>query len=203
MGHRGIVAELILRTSKRGLLWSTARYKDLIDSLTRIGSLNDPRVKCSEMAGALEEWIEFRDGRYRPRKESPLSPHDDKAIRVLRVHRVPRGSESIKILGAKMPATTRWLEHPVPYFGTNGKSIYEAQTQLNREALSGLLRFDRNLRSLGVSFTLSLKRTDRDLDNLFDALVPLFNRLYPSLEELVLVKEEPLRDGAELVRVLA
>lgn len=196
------MVELILRTSKRGVLWPTCWYKDLVDSLTRKGARNDPRVKCPDMSAALEPLIQPRGGRYVPRTESPLSPHDDTSIRVIRVQRVPRGGESIAIRDATMPDTTGWLKHGVPFFGTIGNSLYEAQTKLNREALRAVLSPDQLVPSLRVAFTLSAERRDRDLDNLYDGLVPLFNRLYPAVEDLLLVKTEPLREPGEIVHVL-
>jgi len=113
------VVELILSTSKRGPLRATARWKDLIDSLTCKGALNDPRTKCPEMTGVLTPLVELRGGRCLPRVETPLSHLDDTAIRVIRVHKVAAGTESIEINRATVPGTSsgqslsfQSLEHP-------------------------------------------------------------------------------------------
>ena len=85
-----------------------------------------------------------------------------------------------------------------PYFGTIGSSVQEAQTKANVASLR--LRADELTRhtrptSLGLHFQLSTDRRDRDLDNLGDGLMPLFNGLFPGLVDIRLSKG-PSQAGA-------
>jgi hypothetical protein len=199
-GREGAVAEVSFGTSKSGVLWPTGYWKDLVDSLAQRGARNDPRVKYPDLADALESLIEARNGRYYPRPGTALSGLDDAGVRMIRVRRAPRGSESVQVSHANRPDTTGWEMNEFPYFGTIGNSKYEAQSKANQLDLAKSISQEKRLEVLSLSFTLSLGRRDRDLDNLFDGLAPFFNRSFPALDEILLLKEDGWAGSSELLR---
>ena len=77
------------------------------------------------------------------------------------------------------------------FFGTMGSRVQEEQTKRNvsklREHAEELLREPRPSR-LWLHFQLREDRLDRDLDNLGDALMPLYNGWFPGLGEVQLSK---------------
>lgn len=168
-----------LCTSKSGVLWPSEYYKELIDSLSRGGSKNDPREKYVDLQSVLGKHIEKRTGRYFSTTGSALSKGDDCRLAVFSVRRVPEGQEQLRIGRAQLPDTKQWRRFEFEYFGTIGSSKYEAQSRLNRELLRSRSDefFDPSSNSLALSFQLSKRRNDRDIDNLVDPLIPLFNKV--------------------------
>jgi hypothetical protein len=181
-------------TSKRGVLWSTEHWKPLIDSLCRGGAKHDPRLRYPALARYLSPLVREDDGRFFPTSESGLANSDDTAITFLRVVRVKDGEESLSLHHPQIPDTSDWPLFELPYFGTIGNSIQEAQTKSNRVALAArdheLVRHPAP-HGLWLHFQLSSERRDRDLDNLGDALMPFFNRLFPKLDEIRMSKSMP------------
>jgi hypothetical protein len=184
-------------------LWATNYWKCLFDSLCRKGSRHDPRREYPDLKEHLEHLIEERAGRFHPRIGTALCEHDDDKVRVIRMTRVAKGKEEIAFAPAWQPITSSWTRIESPFFGTPGDSKYEAQSKSNQEVLGKRIEQDRDIRSLGLSFTLSQFRKDRDLDNLYDGLVKLFNKLYPKINELLLVKETPRPEQGEVLGVLS
>ncbi len=197
------MVEVQIRTSKSGPLWPTGYYKCLFDSLCRGGAKHDPRQMYGDLASSIEQLIKEQNGRFVPRPGTLLCNHDDTEVRVIRINRVDRGEELVELVPANQSNTTLCKRFEFPFLGTIGDSKYEAQTKLNREVLKEAMQSDRTLEVLGMRFTLSRHRRDRDLDNLHDGLAPLFNRLYPAVRELLLVKEEPRTEEGEVVAVWA
>ena len=100
--------------------------------------------------------------------------------------------------------TTDWYSINFPYFGTIGDSKSEYQTKTNRTAIEEkfyeILRDNSESKSLSLSYQLSIGRKNRDLDNLTDAIMPLFNKHCKNLSNLLLVKEGASKENDELLR---
>jgi hypothetical protein len=194
-----------IHTSKHGRLWPTEYWKILFDALTRGGAKNDPTVKYPVLALSLAEITEERLGRYRPKHNQAAGKQDDSSIRLVIVKRVQKGHETVIMSDALAPMTERWASISLPYFGTIGNSKYEAQSKENRAAISvtfdSLIRDGRISRCLGLSFQLSTRKRDRDVDNLADALIPVFNHYIPDLDHLCLVKEQSRPNDSEVLRL--
>jgi len=199
------VVSIEIHTSKNGRLWPTEYWKTLIDSMAREGAKHDPIMRYPDLAESVEPFVELREGRHVPTSGSPLAKKDDVAISVIHVSRVPHGSEHISFGEVSLPDTSEWDSLPFPFFGTIGSSEYEAQTKENRDAIEKAwgdqLTEDASAKHLSLSFQLSAGRRDRDLDNLADALMPLFNSRLPSLDEILLLKEPPVEAGSEILRM--
>jgi hypothetical protein len=123
----------------------------------------------------------------------PLSPEiatkDDADLRLINIRRAARGQERIQIEEAYLPDTSRWQSWEIPFFGTIGNSRYEEQSKRNQSLLQRQILFNALRPEVTLAFTLSLSRRDRDLDNLMDGIAPLWNRLFPGLHSITLVKE--------------
>ena len=185
---------LTIFTSKRGLLWPTAHWKCLIDSLCRGGAKHDPTLRYPLLANHLSSLVREDRGRFLPTATSSLATSDDTAITFLRIVRVPEGEDAMRLHDPEMLDIQRWPVFEFSYFGTTGSSVQEAQTKANVAALR--LRTDELTRhpgptSLWLHFQLSDTRRDRDLDNLGDGLMPLFNGLFPGLTEIRMSKAPP------------
>ncbi len=194
------VVEVSFGTSRGGVLWPTGHWKELVDSLARGGLKKDPRVEYPDLAKALGSLIEVRGGRYCPRLGTALCELDDTDVRVIRVRRVRPGFESVAVGLTELPDTASWSAHEFTYFGTIGNSKYEAQSKLNQAELGRSLPGQPDLGVLNLSFAISTERKDRDLDNLLDGLAPFFNKAFPSLDEIVLVKENRSARVREVLR---
>jgi len=196
------MVEVRVWTSKGGRLWPIGYWKTLLDCLSRGGAKHDPRDVYPDLAKLLDPMIEFRDGKYFSRPGTLLCTLDDCEVRIIRVCRVALGREWLNVCSATGPNTADWGVCEVPAFRTPGSSKYEAQSKRNQAALASLIAESKDIRELSFSFRLSTKirRPPIDLDNLFDALVPFFNRTLPLLDEIFLIKEEPADLALEALR---
>jgi len=192
-------------TSKSGRLWPTEYWKTLIDALSSGGSKYDPRLKYPDLARQLDAIVEVRGARYYPRAGTVLAIHDDTALRLVLVHRVETGDEGIVFGRAALPNTGCWVSISFPFFGTIGDTRYEVQSKLNCDAiaeqLKPQLREVARTSTLCLCFQLSANRRDRDLDNLADALMPLFNRHCEDLDHICLVKASAASQDTEVLRI--
>jgi hypothetical protein len=106
-----------------------------------------------------------------------------------------------------LPAVDRWISLRVPYFGTIGKSVYETQTMENRKAIAADADFSKVISesartgTLCLGFQQSTARENRDLDNLADALMPLFNQCCSRLDRICLIKPAPAHIGDEVLYI--
>ncbi len=194
-----------ISTSKRNRLWPAGHWKVFVDAVTRGGAKHDPRLEYPDLRTALDDLMEARNGRYWPKPGSPFSGADDSALKMLIVHRVKPGSESVRFVTCAVPDLSLWKQVEFPYFGTIGNSKYEAQTKRNREKLASSFTAPPSPAWLGLAFQLSQERLsargrDRDIDNLADALMPFFNRAVKRFEEIVLVKMPPTNGENEILR---
>jgi hypothetical protein len=185
---------ITIATSKPGCLWPSAHWKPLIDSLCRGGAKSDPCLHYPALSRCLSPLVRETNGRFFPTSESKLARSDDTGVTFLQVIRVKTGADSLAFHPPNMPDTSGWPMFEFPYFGTIGDSKHERQTNENRLALAA--REDELIRQpmaegLWLHFQLSAERRDRDLDNLTDALMPFFNRLFPKLAEVRLSKAAP------------
>ncbi len=204
MANSGHMPMILIRTSKRGLIWPTEYWKTLIDSLFRKGAKKDPRVMYPDLAGRLAQLVEERDGRFFPRPHTRFSELDDPALDTIIVTRASRSSATVQFEGIPVPRTEDQLEIRVPYFGTIGDRKAEQQTVENRAIITqalGELVLERRTGRLGLTFHLARSRRDRDLDNLADALMPCFNKLAGPLDQLYLRKGSRVDGPDELLMV--
>lgn len=194
-----------IRTSKRGRLWPTEYWKTLIDALCDNGAKHDPRLKNPDLLLQLDAMVEMRGARYCAKGGTVLATHDDTALRLILVHRAPPGGERITLGHATMPATEGWVPISFPFFGTIGNAKYEAQSKLNRDAIAAHfqpeLRETARTHTLCLCFRLSDRRRDRDLDNLADALMPVFNRHCAGLDHICLAKDVAGNEEVETLRI--
>jgi hypothetical protein len=192
-------------TSKSGRLWPTEYWKSLIDALGSGGAKYDPRLKYPELARQLDAMVEVRSARYYPKAGTVLAIHEDTALRLMLVHRAETGDEGVVLGRAGLPNTECWVSISFPFFGTIGDTRYEVQSKLNRDAiaeqLKPQLREIARSSTLCLSFELSANRRDRDLDNLADALMPLFNRHSENLDHMCLVKASGASQDTEVLRI--
>ncbi len=194
-----------VQTSKPGKLWPVGYWKTLFDAFAAKGAKQDPRLLYADLATSLDEQIELREGRFFSQLESPLKNVDDSLIQLIVVLRVPTGAESIVINSLPIPTASWSAPISVPFFGTIGSSKYEAQSRTNQSVIEQSKEVDwvtlRANCSLGLSFQLSEKRTSRDLDNLIDGLMPLFNSKLPSINYLFAIKPDSILSDEEYLRV--
>lgn len=191
-----------IATSKRGSLWPTEHWKALIDSLCRGGAKHSPVDRYPLLALCLAPLVREHDGRFVPTVASRLATHDDTVITSLEIVRVEGGDDSVCFHEPEMPFIDGWACVEVPFFGTIGSRIQEAQTKANVatiRARAGKLQHGLTPTSLSLHFQLSSARRDRDLDNLGDALMPFFNGCLPGLTAVRLTKGRP--QGGETERM--
>jgi hypothetical protein len=196
------VIGVTIATSKRGLLWPTEYWKALIDSLCRGGAKHSPIDRYPLLASCLAPLVREHGGRFVPTAASSLATHDDTVITSLEIVRVKDGDDSVCFHEPVVPHIDGWACVEVPFFGTIGSRIQEAQTKANVatiRARAGELQRGVKPTSLRLHFQLSSARRDRDLDNLGDALMPLFNGWFPGLTEVRLTKGRP--QGGETERM--
>jgi hypothetical protein len=189
-----------IATSKRGLLWPTEHWKALIDSLCRGGGKHNPMHRYPPLAECLAELVHERDGRFVPTPASRLAASDDAAITSLKIMRVRDGQDFVRFHVPVLPDVGDWLRLDVPFFGTIGNRVQEARTRENVAELrvrASALKDGVKPTSLRIHFQLSSDRRDRDLDNLGDALIPLFNAWFPGLDEIQLSKGSRQRGKTE------
>lgn len=200
-----------IRTSRQKnlRLWPSEYWKALIDALTVKGSKNDPRIKYRDLTKYLNDVVEVHYGRFYVRLQSQVEYIDDVSLWTTTVRRVNSGEESLIIRQDKLLQTGSWHSIMVDYFGTIGDNKAEAQTKLNKKLVSQkygkLLKQHCLAGRLAVSFQLSTNQKyrasrDRDLDNLADAMMPLFNRHLLPLDSLVILKEPPRHEPGEILR---
>jgi|SoiMethySBSTD1v2_1073268.scaffolds.fasta_scaffold178504_4 hypothetical protein len=183
-----------IATSKQGLLWPTEHWKTLIDSLCRGGAKHNPIHRYPLLAQCLAPLVCEHGGRFLPTAASRLAASDDTAITSLKIVRVKDGEDSMGFHIPELPDVEGWSCLDVTYFGTIGSRVQEAQTKSNVAALrarANELKRGAKSTSLWLHFRLSSDRRDRDLDNLADALMPLFNGWFPGLTEIHLSKGPP------------
>ena len=147
----------------------------------------------------LEVVVEERSGRFYPKPVTPFAEVDDCEVRMIKVTRVPIGSECVRFVEGHLPDTVGWRSLEVPFLGTIGNSLYEEQSKRNSSALLSMGHPMAAPVTLQLGFSLSRSRRDRDLDNLFDALAPAFNRLFSNIQELLLFKTEPWAKECEFL----
>jgi len=196
---------LRISTSRSARLWASEYWKMLLDAISQRGSKRDPRRKYRDLAAALSEIIEERDGRFHSKISTPLSALDDVSLKLMGVRRVESGNEAVELIDLDPPTTTKWQSIDFPYFGTIGDSKYEAQTKRNRTLLSDVFKPSEEPAWLGLAFELSLQRMseggrDRDVDNLADALMPFFNSKVRRFGEIWLIKLPPAPAPTEALR---
>ncbi len=195
-GGNGVIG-LTISTSKRGPLWRAEYWKTLIDSLCRGGAKHDPRLRYPAMATCLGPLVREDAGRFLPTSASTLAEHDDTAITSLRIVRVKDGEDAVRLHEPVLANVDGWPLLEVDFFGTIGSRKQEDETRKNLARLE--TRAEEIVRepsatSLWLHFQLSAERRDRDLDNLGDGLMSLFNRWFPGLDEVQLSKG-PARAG--------
>ena len=191
-----------IATSKRGLLWPTEHWKVLIDSLCRGGAKHNPLSRYPSLGECLAPLVRKDRGRFVPTVASGLATHDDTVITSLQIVRVKDADDSVRFHDPVLPHVDGWVCVEVPFFGTIGSRTQEAQSKENRatiRARAGELQRGVETTNLHLHFQLSKDRRDRDLDNLADALMPSFNRLFPGLTEVRMSKSPP--QGGETERM--
>ena len=195
----GVMIQISVGTSRLGRLWPTEHWKTLFDSLSAKGAKHDPRLRYPELDRALEGIVEERSGRFYPKAATPFRGVDDCEVRMIKVARVPTGSEFVEFEDARLPNTTGWRSLEVPFLGTIGDALYEEQSKRSASALLSMGHPVAVPVTLQLGFSLSRTRKDRDLDNLFDGLASAFNRLFSNMQGLLLFKTEPWEKGHEVL----
>jgi hypothetical protein len=156
-------------------------------SLRLRGTKHIPIHRYPLLAECLAPLVREHGGRLVPTVASALAMSDDTAITSLRVTRVRHGEDFMHLNVPVLPDIEGWLPVEVRYFGTIGSSVQAAQTRALFAEIrlrTGMLREAVKAASLRIHFQLSSNRRDRDLDNLGDALMPLFNGWFPGLADL-------------------
>jgi hypothetical protein len=113
---------------------------------------------------------------------------------------VKDGEDAVQFHTPVLPYVADWSCLNVPFFGTIGSQTQEDQTRKNvaeLRARANALKLGAKPTSLWLHFQLSSNRRDRDLDNLADALMPLFNGWFPGLAEIHLSKGPAQSDEVE------
>lgn len=194
-----IMTGITIATSKPGRIWPTGYWKSLIDSFCRGGTKINPHLRYPAFSRYISPLVYEAKQRFVPTKQSQLVGEDDTAISSIRVIRVKPGADSLIFHSPAVPDSAGWPLFEFPYFGTIGSSKYEQQIKENRVALCAREQefLCRPSTGLWLHFQLSTARRDRDLDNLADALMPLFNELLPNLGELRLSKSLPHVESTE------
>lgn len=197
---------LTIATSKRGLLWPTEHWKTFIDSLCRGGAKHNPIHRYPPLAECLAALVREHDGRFVPMAASSLAANDDAAITSLKIMRVRDGEDLVRFHVPVLPDIEGWFRVDVPFFGTIGNRVQEAQTKENVAELrvrASALKDGVKPTILHLHFQLSSDRRDRDLDNLGDALMPLFNGWWPGLADIHLSKGPRQRGETETMWIAA
>lgn len=193
-------------TTRSKCLWPSEHWKSLIDALFMNGSKNDPRSKYRDLLN-LYDLVQDRSGRFFPADNLISSKCDDTQLRLIHVNRVSGQSGHVAICNTPTPPDTdSWFVVEVPYFGTIGDRKSEQQIKHNRNTLQQTWPSDSPQSDhLSLEFRLSSTRTDRDLDNLADGIMPFFSAKFPNLLALRIFKSihtgcdsESLRISSEL-----
>jgi hypothetical protein len=189
-------------TTRSGLLWPTEHWKCLIDALFMKGSNADPRTKYRDLLN-LNDLVQDRSGRFLPVDGLISSKCDDTQLRLIHVHRGTSENGGVSIFNTSdLPDTKSWFVVEVPCFGTIGDRKSELQIADNRNTVQQIWPSDwPQSDHLSLEFRLSSDRSDRDIDNLADGIMPFFSGKFPNLQALRMFKSTHNGSDSESLRI--
>lgn len=166
------------------------------------GSYADPRSEYRDLLN-LNDLVQDRRGRFLPVDGLISSKCDDTQLRLIHVHRGTSESGRVSFFNTPaLPDTNSWFVVEVPCFATIGDRKSELQIKDNRNTVQHIWPSDwPQSDHLSLEFRLSSDRTDRDLDNLADGIMPFFSAKFPNLQALRLLKSTHTGCDSESLRI--